>query len=72
LINAGVSYGLAPESPTAPHRTQLWIEDPDATLRVVIMSPQERRSRPRREGNVSGDERLTTAQLRALLDADAS
>ena len=71
LINAGVSYGLAPVSPAAPHRTQLWIEDPDATLRVVIMSPQERRSRPRRESNVSGDERLTTAQLRALLDADA-
>jgi hypothetical protein len=71
LINAGVTYGLAPASPAAPHRTQLWIEGPDATLRVVIMSPQERRSRPRREGNVSGDERLTTAQLRALLDSDA-
>jgi hypothetical protein len=49
----------------------LWIEGPDATLRVVIMSPQERRSRPRREGNAWGDERFTTAQLRALLDADA-
>ena len=71
LINAGVSYGLAPVSPAAPHRTQLWIESPDATLRVVIMSPQERRSRPRREGSVSGDERLNTAQLRALLDSDA-
>jgi hypothetical protein len=71
LINAGVSYGLAPVSPAAPHRTQLWIEGPDATLRVVILSPQERRSRPRREGNVSGDERLNTAQLRALLDSDA-
>jgi GNAT superfamily N-acetyltransferase len=34
LINAGVSYGLAPLSPAAPHRTQLWIESPDATLRV--------------------------------------
>ena len=71
LINAGIAYGLAPLSPGAPHQAQLRVECPDATLRVVIMSPQERRSRPRREGSVSGEERLTIAQLRALLDSDA-
>jgi hypothetical protein len=71
LINAGVVYGLAPLSPGAPHQAQLRIECPDATLRVVIMSPLERRSRPRRDAAVSGDDRLTIAQLRALLDSDA-
>jgi hypothetical protein len=70
LINAGIAYGLAPQPPGVPHQAQLRIECPDATLRVVIMSPQERRSRPRREGSASGDERLTIAQLRALLDSD--
>ena len=69
LINAGVAYGPAPLPPGALHQVQLRIECPDATLRVVIVSPHERRSRPRREAAVSADERLTIAQLRALLNS---
>ena len=71
LINAGVAYGLAPPGPGAPRQDQLRIECPEATLRVVIISPHERRSRPRRETGASREERLTIAQLRALLGAGA-
>ena len=71
LINAGVAYGLAPPGPGASRQDQLRIESPGATLRVVIVSPQERRSRPRRDTGATGEERLTIAQLRALLGAEA-
>ena len=72
LINAGVEYEPAPSPKGVPHRAQLRIEAPDGSLRVVIVSPQERRSRPRREGAPPGEERLTIAQLRALLDSEAT
>jgi hypothetical protein len=72
LINAGVEYDPAPPPQGLPHRAQLRIEVPDGTLRVVILSPQERRSRPRRDGAMPGEERMTIAQLRVLLDSETS
>lgn len=72
LINAGVAYGLAPPAPGATRQDQLRIESQGETLRVVIVSPQERRSRPRREAGAAGEERLTLAQLRSLLGLGAS
>jgi hypothetical protein len=46
---------------------QLRVESPRATLRIVILSPQQRRNRPRRERDPTSGERLTASQLRALL-----
>jgi hypothetical protein len=68
LINDGIPYAqvAAPARDGAP---QLRIESPSATLRLVILSPQQRRNRPRRDRMGGAEERLTLAQLRALLDA---
>jgi len=72
LINADVAYSLAPEAlggeAEAP---QLRIDAPATVVRLVILSPQQRRSRPRRE-RPGTDERLTLSQLSALLAADDS
>jgi len=66
LINEGVAYAQvpAPGLETAP---QLRIESPAATVRLVILSPQQRRNRPRRERSGASEDRLTLPQLRALL-----
>src|SRR5215469_15667285 len=48
LINAGVEYSFAPAPPGGSPQVQLRVEDPQATLRLVIVSPLERRNRPRR------------------------
>ena len=39
-------------------------------MRLVILSPQQRRNRPRRDRAAVSEERLTPAQLRALLAAE--
>jgi len=65
LINAGIEYGPAPGRPAMP--VQLRVENPQAELRLLIMSPAERRNRPRRERAVAGEDRLNLAQLRSLL-----
>jgi hypothetical protein len=67
LINEGVSYTQVPTpAPEAP--PQLRIESPAATVRLVILSPQQRRNRPRRER--SEEERLNLRELKALLASD--
>lgn len=70
LINAGVAYRLAPPNPAGARQVQLRVQCPEETLRLVVVSPQERRNRPRRDRTATADERLTTAQLRALLGPD--
>jgi hypothetical protein len=70
LINEGVSYTQLPTpAPEAP--PQLRIESPAATVRLVILSPQQRRNRPRRERSASGEERLNLRELKALLASDS-
>jgi hypothetical protein len=66
LINAGIAYASVP-APRGDGQAQLRVESPQATIRLVIVSPQQRRNRPRRERGTSAEERLTSAQLRALL-----
>ena len=70
LINAGIAYASVP----AQHgdgQPQLRVESPQATIRLVIVSPQQRRNRPRRERGGSAEECLTPAQLRALLAVES-
>jgi hypothetical protein len=71
LINAGVAYTQMPAHgpESAP---QLRIESPAATVRLVILSPQQRRNRPRRDRSGSAEERLTAAQLKSLLGSSDS
>ncbi len=66
LINAGIAYASVP-APRGDGQAQLRVESLQATIRLVIVSPQQRRNRPRRERGTSAEERLTSAQLRALL-----
>jgi len=66
LINDGVPYAQVP-APAAEAAPQLRIESPAATVRLVILSPQQRRNRPRRERTGATEERLTAPQLKALL-----
>jgi hypothetical protein len=68
LINSGVEYTCVPASAGVSPQVQLRIERPQATLRLVIVSPLERRNRPGRGRNAESDDRLGTAQLRALLE----
>jgi hypothetical protein len=68
LINAGIEYGPAPARAGHPAtQVQLRIEHPQTDLRLVILSPAERRNRPRRERAVEPDDRLSLTQLRSLL-----
>jgi hypothetical protein len=73
LINAGVPYATLPAPGGEAQPAQLRLESPQATVRLVILSPQQRRNRPRRDRSAP-EERLTLAQLRVLLAAgdDAS
>ena len=67
LINAGVPYAAVAAPGREPQSPQLRLESPQATVRLVILSPQQRRNRPRRDRAASPEERLTLAQLRTLL-----
>jgi hypothetical protein len=61
LINAGVDY-----SPVQAGRTagELLVGRGADTVRLVILTPQQRRNRPRRDE----DQRMTLAELRSTLD----
>jgi hypothetical protein len=65
LINAGITYTSVPAPRGIDEPPQLRVESPRATLRILILSPQQRRNRPRRDA--APEERLTASQLRALL-----
>jgi hypothetical protein len=70
LINAGVAYAQAPAAPRGEAQApQLRIDTRATVVRLVILSPQQRRNRPRRE-RPGAEERLTLPQLRVLLAAD--
>jgi hypothetical protein len=70
LINAGVAYGQVPEASRGePPAPQLRIDARASVVRLVILSPQQRRNRSRR-GRPGAEERLTLPQLRALLAAN--
>jgi hypothetical protein len=68
LINAGIVYASVPARGLVD-APQLRVESPRTTVRLVILSPQQRRNRPRRDRDASAEERLNPSQLRALLDA---
>ena len=68
LINDGIDYAQLP-APGGDAPPQLRIESAGATVRLVILSPQQRRNRPRRERSGGAEERLTMNQLRELLTA---
>lgn len=70
LINAGIAYASVPAPRGDGQVPQLRVESPQATIRLVILSPHQRRNRPRRERGGSAEERLTPSQLRALLVAE--
>ena len=70
LINAGVEYTCVPASAGGGPQVQLRIERPQATLRLVIVSPLERRNRPGRGRNTQADDRLSIGQVKALLGAE--
>ena len=70
LINADVAYAQVPEAPRSEAQApQLRIDAQATVVRLVILSPQQRRNRPRRE-RAGAEERLTLSQLRALIAAD--
>jgi hypothetical protein len=73
LINAGVEYSAAPISPGSHAQVQLCVDVARLPLRLSIVSPVERRNRPRRGAAAAPEERLSAGQLQALLgpeDAD--
>ena len=70
LINSGVEYGSAPAAPGHPPQVQLRIEGPESVVRLVIVSPRERRNRPGRSRDAGADDRVNLTQLRALLGSD--
>lgn len=70
LINAGIAYASVPAPRGDGQAPQLRVESPQATIRLVILSPQQRRNRPRRERGAGTDDRLTPSQLRTLLAAE--
>ena len=72
LINADVAYAQVPDAPGSEAQApQLRIDARATVVRLVILSPQQRRNRPQRE-RTGAEERLTLPQLRALLVADES
>ena len=69
LAASGVSYAASPPRELADTRagvTQLRIDTPRAAIRLCILTPQQRRNRPRRDD----EPRLTAEALSALLAAD--
>jgi hypothetical protein len=69
LINAGVEYTFVPVPAGGSPQVQLRVEGTQATMRLIIVSPLERRNRPRRGRTHESNDRLGMAQLKALLDA---
>jgi hypothetical protein len=67
LINARIAYAQVPIQGAGAQTPQLRVESPQTTVRLVILSPQQRRNRPRRDRAGTAEERLTLPQLRALL-----
>ena len=67
MINAGVAYAQAPTQGGEAQAPQLRIESQGATVRLVILSAQQRRNRPRRDRPGLTEERLTLPQLKSLL-----
>ena len=67
LINAGIAYTQAPMQGGDLQAPQLRVESPETAVRLVILSAQQRRNRPRRDRSGTADERLTLPQLRAVL-----
>ena len=63
LINAGVDYTAGPVGPLPS--AQLLAGRGNHAIRLLIVTPQQRRNRLRRDD----DARLTPGELRALLDA---
>lgn len=72
LINAGIAYTSVPAPRGIIDAPQLWVESPRSTVRLVILSPQQRRNRPRRDRDGNLEERLSPSQLRALLAAEGN
>jgi hypothetical protein len=66
LINAGVDYTAAHGGPLPS--PQLLAGRGDSAIRLLIVTPRQRRNRLRRDD----DERLTAGDLRTLLDASGS
>jgi hypothetical protein len=60
LINAGVEYATA--APNDSSRVELRLDGGHCAIRLSILSPLQRRNRPRRD-----DARLSSAELRSLL-----
>jgi len=67
LVNAGTAYTGVTASGDAATGTQLRLESPGFSVRLVVLTPQQRRNRPRRDA----DERLSAADVRRLLDTEA-
>ena len=65
LANDGVRYAALPAG-AADNGADLLIETPRASLRVSILTPAERRNRPRRDAQP----RLAAAEVAALLVSD--
>ena len=66
LAGSGVAYTVVPageDTDRSGAPTQLRVNVPDALLRLVILTPQQRRNRPRRDD----EPRLASAALAALL-----
>lgn len=65
LINAGVEYTAGPPKRALDDGTTLHAGRGSDAVRLDIVSPRQRRNRPRR----GDDERLSLAELKSLLDA---
>jgi hypothetical protein len=68
LINAGIEYTAAPPPGGAAPGARLNAGRGAAAVRLDIVSPQQRRNRPRR----NDEERLTVPELKSLLASAAS
>lgn len=67
LINAGVEYGAVSGRNSSSSQAELRIEG-DAPVRLIVITPTQRRNRSRRDE----DARLTLAELKALLLGEMS
>ncbi len=61
LINAGIDYATAAAADPSS-RAELRVDDASCGIRISILTPVQRRNRPRRD-----DARLSSAELRSLL-----
>ena len=67
LAGAGVPYKALPPRAADDATAQLLIDGPGVGIRIAILTPQQRRNRPRRDD----EPRLTVAAVAALIDAAA-